>query len=144
MIGFNLGKPIVLSCCLALASFASASTAKADLHAEASYGYNWWGSTIVGGWVKNVSALPVDYSHTQGRRVQLWFYYPTSGTYHKVMDQLITDIPHGQTRAFQTAIDPNLVVEQPLPILYITPYFTDLNTNNDWTINTMWLGEFGP
>ena len=47
MIGFNIGKPIVLSCCLALASFASAPTAKADLHAEASYGYNWWGSTDV-------------------------------------------------------------------------------------------------
>ena len=142
MFSLNAPKALLIAACVSAASLATPSTAKADLEAVASYGYNWGSATFVGGWVKNSSQLPLDYKQSQGRRVQLWFYYPSSGTWAKVMDQLITDIPHGQERAFQMPINPNIVVEQPLPVLYITPYFTDVNPNNDWSIDTMWLGSF--
>ncbi|TWT91975.1 hypothetical protein [Stieleria varia] len=131
---------VALLACVAVGTLTTAETARADLAADSSFGFNWSGQPYVGGWVKNVGVF--NYSQNGGRRVQLWFYYPSNGTWQMVMNQPIVDVPAGQTRAFLTTINPASVGPQPVPVLYITPAITDINPNNDLTFHTVWLGSY--
>lgn len=133
-------KAVALMVCVAVGALSTPQTAKADLKADASYGFNLAGTTYVGGWVSNVGIF--NYSQNQGRHVQLWFYYPTSNTWDMVMNLPVSDVPAGQTRAFHVPINPWTIPEQPMPVLYITPYFTDINPNNDYSFDTFWLGSY--
>lgn len=131
-------KVLLLVGCIAGTTMVTSQTARADLGAESSYGFNWAGKTYVGGWVANTGVFP--YSQAQGRRVQLYFFYPTTGTWELMMDKQIGSIPAGQTRAYHEEIYLGQVDEQPVPILLITG--NDINPNNNWTATTVWLGSF--